>query len=212
MNGEPESWRFTASEIRIDTQNFCFNEERTHIPIMPFRDIFVDRALSLIGNRTRTTPVAGAAFVLMNEAGTVGAYVDRNGNLVTGQPGLKAGQQGSPATPLGTSVQNVYSASGAISVASQTAVITKTGSLAAMTLAAPVAGAPSAGGQDGTRIRITTTTAFAHTVTATTLVNDGATGVPHTTITFAAFAGASIELEAYNGLWNVISKNAATVS
>lgn len=179
---------------------------------MPFKDIFVDRALSLIGNKTRSNPIAGAAFVLMNENGKVGAYVDINGNFVTGQPGLLAGQPGTPATPLGTSIQNVYSSSGAISVASQTAVITKTGSLAAMTLAAPVAGAPSAGGQDGTRIRITTTTAFAHTVTATTLINDGVTGVPHTTITFAAFAGASIELEAYNGLWQVVSSNHATVS
>lgn len=179
---------------------------------MPFKDSFVDRALFLIGNKTRSTPIAGAAFVLLNEKGIVGAYVDTNGNFIVGQPSLQPGQAGSPATPLGSSIQNVYSASGAITVASQTAVITKTGSLAAMTLAAPVVGAPSAGGQDGTRIRITTTTAFAHTVTATTLINDGVTGVPHTTITFAAFAGASIELEAYNGLWNVISKNVATVS
>lgn len=97
-------------------------------------------------------------------------------------------------------------ASGAITVAPGTVVITKTGSLAAMTLAAPTAA------QDGMILRITSATAFAHTVTATSLFDDGVTGGSKTTATFAAFAGASMEIMAYNGKWHTLSLNAVTVA
>lgn len=98
------------------------------------------------------------------------------------------------------------SASGAITIASSTVVITKTGSLAALTLAAPSAA------QNGTLLVVTSATAFAHTITATTLIDDGVTGGSKTTATFAAFAGASITLLAYEGKWLVISKNVVTIS
>jgi hypothetical protein len=101
--------------------------------------------------------------------------------------------------------QTVYSADGAIDPLVGSAVLTK-GSAAAMTLAAPSAS------QDGLRLRILNGSAFAHVVTATNLIDDGVTGGAKDTITFGAFVGAAIELEAYNQKWIVVSKNVATVA
>ena len=106
-------------------------------------------------------------------------------------------------------VQNgvtLAAASGAIAVAGGTVVITKTGSLAALTLAAPTAA------QNGMILRVTSATAFAHTVTATGLFDDGVTGGSKTTATFAAFAGASMELMAYEGKWHTLGLKAVTVA
>lgn len=103
-------------------------------------------------------------------------------------------------------VVTLAAASGAITVAPGTVVITKTGSLAAMTLAAPTAA------QNGLILRVTSATAFAHTITATGLIDDGVTGGSKTTITFAAFAGASCELVAYEGKWHTLSLKATTVA
>jgi hypothetical protein len=98
------------------------------------------------------------------------------------------------------------SANGAIALVPGTVVITKTGSLAAMTLAAPTAA------QNGLILRITSSTAFAHTVTATGLFDDGVTGGSKTTATFAAFAGASMAVMAYEGKWHTLSLKAVTVA
>jgi hypothetical protein len=111
--------------------------------------------------------------------------------------------------PVNSPVPNVVtlaSASGAITVAPVVVVITKTGSLAALTLAAPTAA------QNGMILRVTSATAFAHTVTATSLIDDGVTGGSKTTATFAAFAGASMELMAYEGKWHTLSLKAVTVA
>jgi hypothetical protein len=70
---------------------------------------------------------------------------------------------------------------------------------AALTLGAP------AFALNGTRVVITSQTAAAHVITATTLLADAVTGSPHTTATFAAFKGATITLFAENGLWHVTS-------
>ena len=70
---------------------------------------------------------------------------------------------------------------------------------AAITLVAP------SKAQDGLTLVFTSLTAAAHVITATTLLADAVTGSPHTTATFAAFIGASITLQAQNGLYNVIS-------
>jgi hypothetical protein len=90
----------------------------------------------------------------------------------------------------------------------------------AYTIAAPVAGAPFvtmvppnnhevwAGGNDGTRIRILSVTAQAHTVTGP-LNSVNGTG---STLTFAAAAGNCVELEAYNGVWYVVNSKGVTVS
>ena len=73
--------------------------------------------------------------------------------------------------------------------------ITK-GSIAALTLAAPTAGV-----DDGMGISIFSSTAFAHTVTATGLLVDGAGHV--NTATFPAAGGGALDLVAYNGKWYV---------
>lgn len=101
--------------------------------------------------------------------------------------------------------QTVYTADGAIVIANGTVLLSKT-SAAAMTLAAPTAA------QAGTRLRIISTTAYAHVITATDLIDDGVTGGAKDTATFAAFAGASIELEAVNLKWAVVNKNAVTIA
>jgi hypothetical protein len=104
-----------------------------------------------------------------------------------------------------TSSQVLAAGDGAIAVAQGTVIITK-GSAAALTLAAPTTA------QAGTRITITSSTAFAHVITATGLLENGTTGGPHNTATFAAFPGATITLEAYNGLWFLVSSVLVTIA
>lgn len=96
-------------------------------------------------------------------------------------------------------------ASGAVPAhVSASYVITKAG-VAALTLAAPVSGT-----EDGIVVIIQSTTAFAHTLTATGLLQTGTAAV--NVATFAAFAGASIRLRAYVGKWIVSASNAITFS
>lgn len=107
---------------------------------------------------------------------------------------INAGDGSSPVT---------IAASGAVAPHNPAAyIITKAG-VAALTLAAPTAGAASAGGDDGDTINLRSSTAFAHTLTATGLLQTGSASV--NTATFAAFAGAGLTLRAYNGKWMVIS-------
>lgn len=83
-------------------------------------------------------------------------------------------------------------------------IITKAG-VAALTLAAPTAVT-----DDGTEIVISSSTLFAHTLTATGLLSTGTSAV--NLATFAAFAGAGLTLKAYNGLWQVKSSVGITFS
>lgn len=57
--------------------------------------------------------------------------------------------------------------------------------------------------ENGKRITITSTTAFAHVITATGLFKTGAATV--NTATFAAFAGAGFTAVAEDGLWNIVA-------
>jgi hypothetical protein len=98
-----------------------------------------------------------------------------------------------------------YAANGALALVPGTATLTKAG-VNAMTLAAPTVD------QEGLILRVISQTANAHTITATGLIDDGVTGGSKTTATFAAFAGASLELVASNLKWAVLSKNAVTIS
>ena len=82
--------------------------------------------------------------------------------------------------------------------------ITKAGVLAD-TLAAPTAGS-----QDGIVIQISSTTANAHTLTATGLLQTGTASV--NVATFAAQAGAGMVLMSYNGKWIVLSSVGITFS
>jgi hypothetical protein len=99
---------------------------------------------------------------------------------------------------------SLLSASGAVPVVAGTYEITKAG-VAALTLAAPTAGT-----QDNLRILIVSATAYAHTVTATGLLQTGTASV--NVATFAAYAGAALELIAYNGKWQTANSNAITFS
>lgn len=75
--------------------------------------------------------------------------------------------------------------------------VVKTGSADLMTLTAPTAVV-----DDGLVINIWSATAFAHTITATSLIAAGVAA--KTTITFPAFAGAGVTLRAINGLWHLV--------
>lgn len=129
------------------------------------------------------------------------------GTMVSGQPGVwvdyapESGLDLPSPTPVIT-----ITTTGAIPLASGSYVITKA-SAALMTLAAPVTGV-----QDGTLIKVYSSTAAAHTITATTLLENGGSGAPYTTVTFGAFIGSSITLRAYGGVWYVVSSSSATLS
>ena len=88
-------------------------------------------------------------------------------------------------------------AAGAIPIKPGT-VMLNTGTAGAMTLAPPVAGLPSAGGNDGQDLTIIAEDAEAYTVT-TTAANQ-INGNKHIA-TFGGAAGDSIRLVAYNGVW-----------
>jgi hypothetical protein len=98
-----------------------------------------------------------------------------------------------------------YAADGAVSIISGVASISKAGACL-LTLAAPTAA------QAGTWILLTSRTAQAHVLTATTLLADGVSGSPHTTATFGAFIGANIQLHAVNLLWHVVSVKGVTIT
>ena len=90
-----------------------------------------------------------------------------------------------------------YAASGAISLYSHTAVVTK-GTAAALTLAAPTATT-----HDGVTITVVSSTAAAHTVTATTVgfnAGDAASDVG----TFGGAIGDGFSFVAYQGEWYVL--------
>jgi len=72
-------------------------------------------------------------------------------------------------------------------------------SAGAYLLAAPIAGLPSAGGDDGRRLDIIDGTGHAHTVTTPA---NGINGVNHI-LTAAGTKGQSVSLKAYNGTWYV---------
>lgn len=83
-------------------------------------------------------------------------------------------------------------------------VITKAG-VAALTLAAPTAGA-----DDGLYLMFISSTANQHTITATGLYEDGAGHV--NLATFPANIGGCLELMAYNGKWYVLAALNVTMS
>ncbi len=108
------------------------------------------------------------------------------------------------ASLIGTSPVAI-TANGAIAPhVSHTYVITKAG-VAAMTLAAPTTGT-----DDGNIITIASSTANAHTITATGLLQTGSAAV--NVATFNALAGASLTLMAYLAKWIVLEANGVSFS
>ena len=98
-----------------------------------------------------------------------------------------------------------YASDGAIALRSHTAIITK-GTAAAMTLAAPTATT-----HDGVIITVVSTTAAAHTVTATTVgfnAGDAASDVG----TFGAAIGNCFSFVAYQGEWYVLTNTNVTLA
>jgi len=67
--------------------------------------------------------------------------------------------------------------------------------------------------QDGLTVTFTSLSAFLHVLTATTLLANGGTASPYTTATGAhTKVGATLVLQAQNGLWNVVSASNFTIT
>lgn len=143
-------------------------------------------------------------LIPMSQAPKNGVYADTNGNIcfaIAGVTIFKASATG----VVGAAIQ-ALTVDGAISPSAPGSyVITKAGVLAA-TLAAPAA---SPGG-NGIVIDVSSTTANAHTITATGLLQTGTVSV--NVATFAAQAGAGLRLMSYNGKWIVKSAVGITFS
>jgi hypothetical protein len=92
----------------------------------------------------------------------------------------------------------LHSANGAgvISFTHGKVIITAAG-VAALTLAAPVAGSPAAGGNDGQKLEVIDQSGHAHTITTPA---NGINGNHHIATSGAA-AGDSVTFVAYNGAW-----------
>ena len=101
----------------------------------------------------------------------------------------------------------VAAASGAITIKEGTVIITKAG-VAAMTLAAPTAGAQSAGGDDGKELVIISNTANAHTITTPSNVING----NKTVNTFSGTLPNACEFVAYQGVWMSTYNTGGTLS
>ncbi len=97
--------------------------------------------------------------------------------------------------------------SGAIAIKEGTAFITKAG-VAAMTLALPTAGLPSAAGDDGRELTVIDTTGHAHTVTTPA---SGINGADHIA-TFGGTAGNFGTFVSYNGSWWLAASAGVTLS
>jgi hypothetical protein len=113
-----------------------------------------------------------------------------------------------PVVPTGTVSQRPPQVDDMVTIGQNTAiitlpgkntvfVITKATALASTTLPVPTVA------QNGLRLTFTSQTAAAHVITSTTGFNNGLTGSPWTTATFAAFIGAGFSVVANNGTWNV---------
>ena len=102
-------------------------------------------------------------------------------------------------------VTNVLAADGALTPNNSALYMVTKGSAAAITLAAPTAA--------GINITVSSDSAFAHVITATSLIQDGTTGGPHSLATFSAFPGATVHfVSSPSLLWNVVSLQHVTIS
>lgn len=175
----------------------------------------VDSEFMVINPSYNTAPYNGTSTSIpVYRRGDQGTKVAAHNALATVTTGLfsdltdlQPGADNPVPRPVPFLPQTTYSVSGAITIPTHnTLVMLDKAGIAAMTLAAP------SKDQDDLEITVTSNTAYAHTITATSLINDGVSGAPHTTATFAAYAGATITLLAQKGLWNVKSNNNVTIS
>lgn len=140
----------------------------------------------------------------MSDTGIPGGTVSDRHNLTYVVPGI------SQPTFVGPAVIESYTANGVISPEPGIKMLNKTSALASTTLAAP--------NRAGDRILLICGTAFAHVVTATSLIQDGVTGGAKSTLTFGAFVGASLGLVGIASpstgalTWAVAEKNVCVIS
>jgi hypothetical protein len=146
--------------------------------------------------RLTGTPTANRILTLQDSSDTIvgRATTDTLTNKTLASP-VFTGKLAGP--PLLTPV--LLSADGAIAPHTPAWNVITKGSAAALTLAAPTAGT-----DDGLTVGVQSSTAFAHVITATGLLQTGSASV--NTATFAAFAGAGLILRAYNAKWLVIAQ------
>lgn len=148
-------------------------------------DTLVGKAtVDTLTNKTLTTP-------------TIGSFVNAGHTH-------QSAAQGGLLPPL-KYLFSLLTADGAIAPGTPAAyMITKAG-VCGLTL-----GAPTVTTHDGQQIIVSSNTGFAHTITATGLLQTGSAAV--NLATFAAFAGASLTLIAYQGKWNVLCSVGVTFS
>jgi hypothetical protein len=198
----------TASQVQ-----FGVTSTSTGFPVVGTQNAQPPQPIQINGEIMYLTGVPAANTIVVRcrgSEGTVAAAHDVLSPVITSAtvtdfPAIAPGQL----IPIDPAVDNpaTLGADGAIPVPLGPVVYNiNKGSAAALTLAAPSLSL------NGTRVVITSQTAFAHVVTATTLIADAVTGSPHTTATFAAFKGATITLVAENGLWNVVSATGVAVT
>jgi hypothetical protein len=151
--------------------------------------------------------VPGTTSVVVRSRGSEGTTAAAHAvltNVVTGPasdfPVIPAGHasQGTQTTSE-DDIQTIGANTAIIAVPTRntTYIINKATALSATTLAPPTLA------QNGLKLTFISTTAAAHVITGATLFNNGITGVPWTTVTFAALAGAGFTATAVNGLWDV---------
>lgn len=142
----------------------------------------------------RNTPEPDFAFTagsLVDKNGVVKAYFDPTSGAFVNTSGTVPSTQVISATGAGV-----------ISIKSGTVFLTATGA-ATVTLAAPTSGLVTAGGDDGKRLLISSTTAQAHTVTQTTPgFNNGSTASD--VATFGTAIANSFEVQALGGVWYTV--------
>lgn len=139
---------------------------------------------------------------------------ENGGDVVNVASGGMIDGSGGAAGAGGDIIKNyaLASASGAVSLKSGTLVITKTGSLAALTIADPTSGAPSAGGDDGKELTVIAGTAYAHTLSNAAGSGFNSGGSASDVGTFGGAIGDNIQLIAYGGKWLVKSVRNVTLA
>lgn len=120
--------------------------------------------------------------------------------VLTGTTDVITGGAGSLELPPGLSATSVTPICGTSFI--------ETAGVDACTLATPVAGAPSAGGNDGLEITIIDNSGHAHTVTtAASKITPS-----HHLITFGGTQGSFVTLVARNGFWIPVQSSGVTIS
>lgn len=181
---------------------------------------------ALINNSCPLLTINGITFPIVNgvngtfvgQAGKGALLIDFGNGLLYQNTGtisnvnwtlvLETGGAGQAPSNTAPYAPTPLTANGAINPAvTATYIITKPGALLA-TLAAPIAGAISAGGQDGTNIIIASSTPYEHIISSVGNLMTGTAAVNY--ITFPPYAGGEVDLLAFNGKWIVINSQMVT--